>query len=96
MELVIAYLPRADLHLLLQAIGVTGFFFYVGGFAALQMGLLDGNGRTYTVTNILGASLVLISLISAFNIASFLIQVCWILFGLYGLWARNQLKVSKT
>lgn len=71
-----------------QLIGIAGFFSYMAGFAALQLGFIDGNGTVYTVSNLLGACLVLISLTTAFNLASLLIQIAWIMIGLYGLWRR--------
>lgn len=75
-----------DVHAALQAIGVIGFLFYIGGFAALQFGMIDGNGVAFTSINILGASFVLLSLITAFNLASLLIQVSWIMIGGVGIY----------
>lgn len=70
---------------LYQVIGLMGFLAYLGSFAALQMKLLDGNGVRYAALNILAACLVLISLTEAFNLASALIQISWILIGICGL-----------
>ncbi|MEM7471396.1 MAG: hypothetical protein AAF340_08590 [Pseudomonadota bacterium] len=89
--------PAFDLHVVLQSAGVLGFLTYMGGFAALQMGRLDGNGVFYALTNVVGAVFVLISLVSAFNPlllptsvggASMLIQISWITIGLVGIWRR--------
>ncbi|MDA7428670.1 hypothetical protein PGB28_09380 [Primorskyibacter aestuariivivens] len=78
----------------LRMIGVLGFFFYIGGFAALQLEVLDGSGITYSVVNILAASLVLISLAGDFNLASAMIQASWIVIGFSGLslrlWQRRR------
>lgn len=68
-----------------DAFGLIGFATYLGGFGALQFGLLDGNGKTYAWANVLGASFVLISLYDAFNLASALIQVSWIVIGYIGI-----------
>ena len=68
-----------------QTIGLLGFFVYLASFAALQMRLLDGNGVAYAALNILAAALVLVSLTEAFNLASALIQISWIVIGLFGL-----------
>lgn len=65
--------------------GLLGFVAYLGGFAALQFGVLDGNGKTYAWVNVLAASMVLISLYDAFNLASLLIQVSWIIIGYIGI-----------
>lgn len=77
-----------------QATGVLGFFAYMGSFALLQARLIDGNGPVYALMNVIAASLVLISLADAFNLASLLIQVSWIIIGLAGiashfLWRRT-------
>lgn len=77
--------PTLDIPTILQVIGVAGFLSYMAGFAALQLGYLDGNGPLYALSNVVGAALVLISLTSAFNLASLLIQVSWIIIGCYGL-----------
>ncbi len=78
--------PHLDMHMVLQICGLLGFLSYMGGFAALQFGLLDGNGPVYALTNVVGAMLVLVSLVSAFNLASMLIQVSWIVIGSFGIW----------
>ena len=69
--------------------GLLGFAAYLGGFGALQFGLLDGNGKTFAWVNVLAASLVLISLYDAFNLASALIQVSWIIIGYIGIVRRS-------
>lgn len=73
---------------LLQWVGVAGFFCYIFAFGAVQCGRLDGNSTAYTLANILAASLVAISLIAEFNLASALIQISWILLGVLGLVLR--------
>ena len=65
--------------------GIIGFLSYLGGFAALQLGVLNGNGRLYTLSNLFGASFVLVSMADAFNLGSALISVSWIVIGVYGL-----------
>ena len=66
-------------------IGIAGFLTYLAAFGALQMRLIDGNGMLYAIMNILAASFVLVSMIEAFNLASALISVSWIIIGLIGL-----------
>ncbi|MEP6021448.1 MAG: hypothetical protein ABJ251_23490 [Paracoccaceae bacterium] len=67
-----------------NGIGVVGFVVYIGSFSLVQAGHICGNGMAYALTNVVAASLVLLSLINAFNIASFLIQISFITIGLYG------------
>lgn len=78
--------------------GYAGVGFYLGSYALLQSGLIRGSGVTYTVMNMLAASLVLISLIAAFNLFSALIQIFWIVISLFGLarmaWLRMRTRFS--
>ena len=83
-----------DPESLYQIIGVCGFFAYMIGFAGLQFGWLDGNGCAYCLSNIAGATLVLISLYHTFNLASAMIQVAWIILGLVGLYRRRGVVAS--
>ena len=66
-------------------LGILGVGFYISSYLLLQVGLLRGSSYTYTAMNLLGASLVLLSLMSAFNLASAIIQVTWIVISLFGL-----------
>lgn len=72
----------------LQLIGIAGFVCYIGAFGIVQLGLMDGNSMAYSLVNILAATLVGISLIAEFNLASALIQVSWIVIGTTGLLLR--------
>ena len=72
----------------LQAIGVFGFSIYIAAFTLLQTGRICGNSATYTCFVVTAASCVLISLLSAFNLAAFLIQSSYVCIGLFGLARR--------
>ncbi len=66
-------------------IGLLGVGFYVFSYGALQFGKIDGNSLRYCALNGLAASLVLISLLNDFNLASAIIQIVWITVSLCGL-----------
>ena len=72
----------------IQMIGLAGFVGYMAGFAGLQFGIIDGNGKAYSVINIVSATLVLVSLAEQFNLASAMIQISWIIIGIVGLTLR--------
>jgi len=72
-----------------DAFGLLGFIVYLAAFSALQFEWLDGNGRAYAWANILAASFVLVSLVEAFNLASALIQISWIIIGYVGIVRRR-------
>jgi len=78
-----------------DACGLLGFAAYLGGFGALQFGALDGNSKTYAWINVIAASFVLISLYDAFNLASALIQVSWIIIGYVGIVRRSGKRESE-
>ena len=71
-----------------DVIGIIGVAFYICNYFLLQVNLLDGNSITYTILNLLAATLVLISLVNTFNLPSVLIQVSWILISLVGIVLR--------
>ncbi len=73
---------------LLQLAGVAGVVLYIYGFSAVQFNWLRGSDVTYSLVNVLAASLVAISLIEDFNLAAALVQGSWILIGLTGLALR--------
>jgi len=78
---------------ILECIGVAGFIFYMLSYALLQLGKISGQCYTYTLLNMLAASLVLISLTHQFNLASALIQISWIVIsvvGIFRIWASSR------
>jgi len=75
------YVPQPIFELL----GVAGFIFYMASYALLQLGKITGHSYSYTVMNLIAASLVLLSLIHQFNLASVLIQLAWIIISVCGL-----------
>jgi hypothetical protein len=71
--------------LIFDAIGLAGVAFYITAYAALQGGLIRGNGYTYTCMNLIAAALVLVSLTNNFNLSSAIIQMTWIAISVFGL-----------
>lgn len=72
----------------LEFIGVAGFFCYLFAFGSVQIGWMDGNSTSYSLINILAATLVAISLTAEFNLSSALIQGSWIVIGCAGVLLR--------
>jgi CRP-like cAMP-binding protein len=69
----------------LDGVGLIGVAFYIGSYAALQIGLLRGSGYPYTLLNLVAAILVLTSLTKEFNLSSAVIQITWIGISVVGL-----------
>lgn len=76
----------ADFDLTIYAaFGFLGVALYLGSYAALQLGYVNGQGGAYALLNLAAASSVLMSLVQAFNLSSALIQVFWIAISIVGL-----------
>lgn len=71
-----------------QLAGLAGFIIYIFAFSAVQFNWMNGNSAAYSLCNVAAATLVAISLVADFNLASALIQGSWILIGLTGLALR--------
>lgn len=66
--------------------GILGSALIVGSYLALQLGRVRTDQLRWPVANGLGALLVLISLLSAFNLGAFVIECFWLAISLVGLW----------
>jgi hypothetical protein len=69
-----------------DVIGMMGTFLVVGAFFLMQLGKVDPKGFQYNFMNLSGAILLLISLTYNFNLASFVIEIFWIVASLIGLY----------
>lgn len=78
-------LAELSLELIFEMAGYAGVAFYIGSYVALQTGLIPGVGYTYALLNLVGAALVLVSLTFAFNMASAMIQISWIVISVIGM-----------
>ena len=70
---------------LLQIGGLIGAFLFLAAYAGAQTGHLDPKRLPALVMNLAGAVLVLLSMLEAFNIASFVLETAWGLIAAYGL-----------
>ncbi|MCP5080305.1 MAG: cyclic nucleotide-binding domain-containing protein [Alphaproteobacteria bacterium] len=66
-------------------LNIVGVALYLGSYAALQLGLVRGQGYLYPTINMMAASCVLASLIHSFNLSSAIIQAAWITISLVGI-----------
>lgn len=72
----------------LDAVGVAGFGLYVLNYGLLTFQRLQSNQVCYFVMNGFAAAMVLVGLMSAFNLASALIQVFWIIISIVAIVIR--------
>ena len=66
-------------------IGVVGVAFYLGSYAALQLGRMSGRGYLYPFCNMMGAGCVGISIIEAWNLSSLLISIAYVVISVVGI-----------
>jgi len=77
-----------------DVVGTLGVAMIVVAFAAVQSGRLATKRLSYSLLNLVGASLILISLLYNFNLASMIIEVFWILISVWGI--VNWIRARKT
>jgi hypothetical protein len=79
-----------------DVIGIAGVSSYLMSYLLLQFGKCDAQkGYTYTLLNIVGAILVLISLKNSYNMPSAVSQVVWIFLSFYGLLRVNSARKAE-
>ena len=66
-------------------IGLLGTLLVLLAFFLLQARKLHGNGPVYQLLNAIGAAAIIVSLFYAFNLASMLLEIVWLLISIYGL-----------
>ena len=71
-------------------IGVLGVVAYLASYFLLQIERLRFDDYHYLFLNVLAAILIIISLLSEFNLSAFLIEVVWVVISVYGLVRRWQ------
>jgi len=79
-----------NIELIANVIGMSGTALVVGTYFLLQLEKLDAKGLVYNLSNLMGATLLLISLLVHFNLASFVIELFWIAASLVGLFKFYQ------
>jgi len=70
---------------LLDFLGNIGVLLLMTAYLLLQLNKLS-NGLLYSILNAVGASLIVISLLTSFNLSAFLMEVFWILISLIGIY----------
>jgi Na+-translocating ferredoxin:NAD+ oxidoreductase RnfD subunit len=70
---------------LLTIAGLAGSALIVVAYFANQQGLLRAENWRYSLANLVGAVLMLVSLISAWNLPAAIVEGFWALISIYGL-----------
>jgi hypothetical protein len=75
---------------LTDATGLVGVAAYVAAHFAVQLLHASPTGRLAVALNVIGPACILVSLVGAFNLASFLTQVFWLGLTVAGWWRRRR------
>lgn len=67
-------------------IGVIGVTLTLTAYFLLEIEKLKSNDFTYYFLNAIGSLLIIYSLFYAWNIAAWIMEVCWLAISLAGLW----------
>ena len=65
-------------------IGIVGVVMVLIVYFLLQINRLSQSALVFSLTNFIGSVLILISLAYHYNLASFVIEVAWLLISLFG------------
>lgn len=73
-------------------IGTIGVVLIILAYAAVQARRMGPEQLSYSVINLVGAAMILLSLKYNFNLASVIIEIFWILISLWGIviWFRHR------
>jgi hypothetical protein len=66
-------------------VGIIGTLLVLLAFFLLQARKLHGNGWMFQLLNAIGAAAIIVSLFYAFNLASMVLEIAWLLISIYGL-----------
>jgi hypothetical protein len=67
-------------------VGLIGAFAYLLGYALIQLRVLTIDDGRYALLNIIGGVALIYSLWWNFNLGSFISQVAWLAFTIFGYW----------
>lgn len=67
-----------------DVVGTMGVTLILGAYLLLQLRRLNSDMLVFSVTNAVGSTLILISLLQVFNFSAFVIEFAWLLISLYG------------
>lgn len=81
--------------MIFDVIGMIGVFMILIVYGAVQADKMDVKSTVYSVVNAVGAVLILISLYMTFNLASFVIEVAWLIMSIFGIFQALKRKKAK-
>ena len=77
-------------------IGTSGVAFILLAYFLMQAGKISSKQLAYSVLNLIGSILIMISLLHKWNLPSAVIEICWISISSYGVYQSIKVKREKT
>ncbi len=75
--------------------GLLGVAIILLAYFLLQSSRLRGDALVYQLMNAIGALLVLVSLLYAFNLSAFLMELAWFIVSIYGIVRGRKKKAQR-
>lgn len=73
--------------MLFDLIGMLGVAMILTTYTLIQLERIDARSVSYSLINALGAGLILVSLTVDFNLSAFVIESCWLLISIFGIYS---------
>lgn len=73
--------------MLFDAIGMLGVLMILMTYTLVQLDRIEVRRISYSLINALGAGLILVSLRVDFNLSAFVIESCWLLISMFGIYS---------
>ncbi len=67
-------------------LGNVGVVLIIIDYLLLQLNRISSSSLGYSLMNAIGATLIIISLISNFNLSAFIMEAVWVVISLFGLY----------
>ena len=80
----------------LDFVGNIGVVVLMIAYLMLQLNKLSSAGLAYSVLNVIGASLIIVSLLYDFNLSALLMEVFWVLISFVGIYRYFRLKALRS
>jgi len=77
---------------LIDFLGNIGVLILMVAYLMLQLNRLSSSGLLYSLLNLLGATLIIVSLVADFNLSAFVMEVFWVLISVVGIIRHFSLK----
>lgn len=76
-------------------IGIVGVAIVLVTYLLLQLEKMSSASLQYSLANLMGAILIMVSLVETWNLASVIIEVAWGLISSYGIYRYYIIKIRK-